>query len=77
MKIRRKPSEEYVRSRAPLWFDLAVARRVQRRIAESVVVEDPPVVKYVAGIDVAYRGDVAYAVAVLYDKDSKLSLIHI
>jgi len=71
MRARRGPSESYVRSKAPPWFNVDAARRVQRRIASSVLARDPEVIEYVAGVDVAYRGDTAYAAAVLYSRSSK------
>lgn len=44
-------------------FNAEAARRVQERLAKLVVFSPIPKVEAVAGLDVAYRGDVAYGAA--------------
>ncbi|ABW02071.1 endonuclease V [Caldivirga maquilingensis] len=65
--VRRIISENYVKSRVPKGFNLEAARMVQRRLA-SMVVTMPLTqsVDLITGIDVAYRGNYAYAVAATY-----------
>ena len=46
------------------------AREVQRLIANKVVIRPLTGVRLVAGLDAAYRGDLAYAVAVVMDVQS-------
>lgn len=50
----------------PRGFDIELARRVQRRLAERVVQIPLRDVQYVVGVDVAYKGDVAFSAAVVY-----------
>ena len=65
--VRRIINENYVKSRVPKGFNLEAARMIQRRLASMVVttpLKQP--IDLITGIDVAYRGNYAYAVAATY-----------
>lgn len=50
-------------------INLAAAAYVQQLLSKRVVISKLPPVKTAAGLDVAYRGDIAYGAAVVIDVD--------
>ncbi|RLF17683.1 MAG: endonuclease V [Thermoprotei archaeon] len=61
--------DDRIRRIAPPWFSIERARRSQRILASLVkeVDELPERIRTVGGADIAYKGDIAYGVAVLLD----------
>ncbi len=69
-----KSWDALAKARAPSWFNVEKAREIQKMLASMVIASDViPLEKlrYVAGLDVAYVGDVAVSAAVLVDRESR------
>jgi deoxyribonuclease V len=54
-------------------FSVAKAYDAQKRLSDRIIVEDrlPQKIKYVAGVDIAYSGDIAVGAAVVLDYQSQ------